>query len=69
MVTMLRSDPLRSESPGVPESEEISVEVGDDDALILWMLSLTPTQRLEAAQGLADSVMALCNGDRTQGQV
>ena len=34
----------------------------DDDALILWMLSLTPTQRLEAAQGFVDSVMALRNG-------
>ena len=33
----------------------------DDDALILWMLSLTPTQRLEAAQGFVDSVMALRN--------
>lgn len=33
----------------------------DDDALILWMLSLTPAQRLEAAQGFVDSVMALRN--------
>jgi len=38
---------------------------GDDDALILWMLSLTPTQRLEAAQGFADSVQALRDGRRT----
>jgi hypothetical protein len=34
----------------------------DDDALILWMLSLTPTQRLEAAQGFVDSVLVLRNG-------
>lgn len=47
-----------------PPPEENPVENGDDDALILWMLSLTPTQRLEAAQGFAESVMALRNGDR-----
>lgn len=37
----------------------------DDDPLILWMLSLTPTQRLEVAQGFIDSVLALRNGRRT----
>lgn len=37
---------------------------GDDDALILWMLSLTPTRRLEAAQGFMDSVQALRDGRR-----
>jgi len=36
----------------------------DDDALILWMLSLTPTQRLDVAQGFVDSVLALRNGRR-----
>jgi hypothetical protein len=46
-------------------SEESTVEVGDDDALIFWMLSLTPTQRLEVAQGFAESVVALRNGDRS----
>jgi hypothetical protein len=43
-------------SPGVAE--------GEDDGLILWMLSLTPLQRLEIAQGFADSVVALRNGRR-----
>jgi hypothetical protein len=43
-------------SPGVAE--------GEDDALILRMLSLTPLQRLEAAQGFADSVIALRGGRR-----
>jgi hypothetical protein len=43
-------------SPGVAE--------GEDDSLILWMLSLTPLERLEAAQGFADSVIALRNGRR-----
>lgn len=35
---------------------------GDDDPLILWFLSLTPMQRLKAAQGFADSVRLLRNG-------
>jgi hypothetical protein len=34
----------------------------EDDALILWMLSLTPTQRLEVAQGFVDSIQALRDG-------
>ena len=37
---------------------------GEDDGLILWMLSLTPTQRLEVAQGFVDSVRILRNGRR-----
>ena len=36
----------------------------DNDHLIRWMLSLTPTQRLEVAQGFVDSVAALRNGRR-----
>ncbi len=47
---------LRHHSPGVAE--------GEDDGLILWMLSLTPRKRLEFAQGFADSVVALRNGRR-----
>jgi hypothetical protein len=35
-----------------------------DDALILWMLSLTPAQRLEVAQGFIDSIQALRDGAR-----
>jgi hypothetical protein len=34
----------------------------DDDSLIRWMLSLTPTRRLEVAQGFVDSVMAIRDG-------
>lgn len=37
----------------------------DDDALILWFLSLTPAQRLETAQGFVDSVRLLQNGLRS----
>lgn len=47
---------LGQDSPGVAE--------GEDDGLILWMLSLTPQKRLEFAQGFADSVVALRNGRR-----
>lgn len=36
-----------------------------DDALILWMLSLTPTERLAVAQGFIDSTFALRNGQRS----
>ncbi|MFL6197726.1 MAG: hypothetical protein ACJ76J_00980 [Thermoanaerobaculia bacterium] len=38
---------------------------GPDDALILWMLSLTPTERLAVAQGFVDSTYALRNGQRS----
>ena len=38
---------------------------GPDDALILWMLSLTPTERLAVAQGFVDSTFALRNGQRS----
>jgi hypothetical protein len=38
---------------------------GDDDALILWFLSLTPAQRLATAQGFVDSVRLLKNGLRS----
>lgn len=51
------SPEFRQHSPGVAE--------GEDDGLILWMLSLTPRKRLEFAQGFADSVVALRNGRRT----
>lgn len=33
-----------------------------DDSLILWMLSLTPTERLAVAQGFVDSIYALRTG-------
>ncbi|HYH47665.1 MAG TPA: hypothetical protein VEG34_18430, partial [Thermoanaerobaculia bacterium] len=38
---------------------------GPDDALILWMLSLTSTERLAVAQGFVDSTYALRNGQRS----
>jgi hypothetical protein len=33
----------------------------DDDLLILWMLSLTPAERLNVAQGFADSLWRIAN--------
>lgn len=40
----------------IPSPEE------EDDGLIFWMLSLTPTERLEFAQGFIDSIQLLRNG-------
>jgi hypothetical protein len=48
-----------------PEVSEPPVGEGEDDHVILWMLSLTPTQRLEVAQGFVDSVRMLKNGLRS----
>jgi hypothetical protein len=48
--------PLGTEADGEPYAWE-----GDDDHVIFWMLSLTPTQRLAALQGFVDSFMALQN--------
>jgi hypothetical protein len=46
----------------VSEALEPHVWEGDDDHVIFWMLSLTPTQRLAALQGFVDSFMMLRNG-------
>jgi hypothetical protein len=65
----------RPEDPAL-EKEEVAVsspaqdrplpeEWEDDDALILWMLSLTPTQRLQVAQGFVNGVRALRHGHRS----
>jgi len=47
---------LGTEADGEPYAWE-----GDDDHVIFWMLSLTPTQRLAALQGFVDSFMVLQN--------
>lgn len=48
-----------------PESQPADPNPAEpDDALILWMLSLTPTQRLEVAQGFIDSIQVLRDGAR-----
>lgn len=53
------SETSRADTPPAPPGS------GPDDALILWMLSLTPTERLAAAQGFMDSTFALRNGKRS----
>jgi len=49
-------------APLPPDLETASPEDDHDLSLIRWMLSLTPTQRLEVLQGFLDSVWALRNG-------
>jgi hypothetical protein len=41
-----------------------SAAADDEDALILWMLSLDATRRLEVAQGFVDSIELLRHGRR-----
>jgi predicted RNase H-like HicB family nuclease len=48
-----------------PDALEPHVWEGDDDHVIFWMLSLTPTQRVEVAQGFVDGVVMLRNGLRS----
>jgi hypothetical protein len=57
-------DPPR---PPEPAETELSPPIGEgeDDALILWMLSLSPSKRLEVAQGFVDSIQALRDGSDT----
>jgi hypothetical protein len=61
------SDSPREEA--IPSSEPDALEPhvweGDDDHVIFWMLSLTPTQRLEAAQNFVKGVVMLRNGLRS----
>jgi len=58
-VTAAGEDPAEVPATLDPASAE-----QEDDGLILWMLSLTPAQRLEVAQGFVDSIQALRNGRR-----
>ena len=44
--------------PPVPDAD------GVDTTLVRWMLSLTPTERLEVLQGFVDSVSELRGGGR-----
>jgi len=47
-----------------PESTEPPAAEGDDDPLILWFLSLTPTERVEVAQDFVASARLLRDGLR-----
>jgi hypothetical protein len=61
------SRPANSARPGdeallgteQPDALEPYAWEGDDDHVIFWMLSLTPTQRLAALQGFVDT---FCGG-------
>jgi hypothetical protein len=44
---------------GFPNAEHAFSEDGVDLTLIRWMLGLTPTERLQAAQDMIDTVWAL----------
>jgi hypothetical protein len=62
------ADPAPSTEPSIPsaasEAWEPHVWEGDDDHVIFWMLSLTPTERVEVAQDFIDGVLMLRNGPR-----
>jgi hypothetical protein len=52
-------------SPIEPSEEVVEPEIspdGVDIGLIRWMLSLTPTERLEVLQDWVDGLLALRNG-------
>jgi hypothetical protein len=57
-------DPAQREATR-PESAEPPAQEGDDDPLIVWFLSLTPTERVEVAQDFVDSARLLRDGLRS----
>lgn len=63
------ADPARPAAPAaqgaVADASEPYAWEGDDDHVIFWMLSLTPTQRVEAAQNFVQGVLMLRNGLRS----
>lgn len=60
------ADPREEAKPSSdPDAQEPHVWEGDDDHVIFWMLSLTPTQRVEVAQDFVDGVLMLRNGHRS----
>jgi hypothetical protein len=59
-------DPVDEAIPGTePEGLEPHEWEGDDDHVIFWMLSLTPTERVEAAQNFVKGVLMIRNGLRS----
>jgi hypothetical protein len=48
-----------------PDAQMPHVWEGDDDHVIFWMLSLTPTQRLEVAQEFVEGVLMVRNAHRS----
>lgn len=64
---MSRGDPgpEHSETEDEPTIEGAFAPDGVDLTLIRWMVDLTPTDRLQAAQDLIDTAWALRTGDET----
>lgn len=56
--------PNAPEEVAGPDEGEVSslARSAHDDALILWMLGLSPGDRLRVAQGFAESVLELRRG-------
>jgi hypothetical protein len=57
-----RPDPPAGQGTDDGRTEATASDSGVDLSLIRWMLSLSPTERLEALQGFVDSVAALRDG-------
>lgn len=58
-------NPPASPEGGSPDAERAFSEDGVDLTLIRWMLGLTPTERLQAAQDMIDTAWALREGRET----
>jgi len=59
-MTVAPTDPRRASDTATPAADEAAS--GVDRTLIRWMLSLTPTERLDVLQGFVDSVEELRGG-------
>lgn len=57
--------PPASPEGGSPDAGQPFSEDGVDLTLIRWMLGLTPTERLQAAQDMIDTAWALREGRET----
>lgn len=62
--TEVRNPPASPEG-GAPDAEQPFSEDGVDLTLIRWMLGLSPTERLQAAQDMIDTAWALREGRET----
>jgi len=52
-------EPDHLDTPEAVEQPLSPPDATDDDSLILWMLSLTPTERLRAAEGFLRSIRTI----------
>jgi hypothetical protein len=52
----------------IPSAESVCNEDGVDLSLIRWMLSLTPSQRLDVLQGFNDSTWEILHGPNAGGR-